>query len=129
MPVLIAQPARVEAAGNRPKQIDEFIGRINTGQSELSIARMHSPAGWIEPGQAPDFDEYTVVLSGRLRVEHRDGVIEVRAGQAVVVRSGEWVRYSTPEPTGAEYIAVCLPAFLLEMAHRDASEKSREGSS
>jgi mannose-6-phosphate isomerase-like protein (cupin superfamily) len=129
MPELIAQPARVEAAGNRPKLIEEYIGRVNTRHSELSIARMHSPAGWIEPGQAPDFDEYTVVLAGRLRVEHRDGVIEVGAGQAVVVRAGEWVRYSTPEADGAEYLAVCLPAFSLETAHRDAPATIREGSS
>ncbi len=119
MPELIAGPSRVEAAGNRPKRIDEFVGRVNSGDSALSIARMHSPAGWVEPGQTPDFDEYTLVLAGLLRVEHRGGVIEVRGGQAVVVRRGEWVRYSTPEPGGAEYIAVCLPAFTLEGAHRD----------
>jgi mannose-6-phosphate isomerase-like protein (cupin superfamily) len=119
MPTLITQPTRVEAAGNKPKLIDEFVGRVNTGDSQVSIARMRSPGGWIEPGQAPDFDEFTLVLAGSLRVEHRDGVIDVLAGQAVVVKRGEWVRYSTPEPAGAEYIAVCLPAFSLDAAHRD----------
>jgi ethanolamine utilization protein EutQ len=119
MPSLIEQPARVEAAGNKPKLIDEYFGRVNTRSADVSIARMQSPAGWVEPGQAPDFDEYTIVLRGLLRVEHRDGVIDVVAGQAVVVRRGEWVRYSTPEPDGAEYVAVCLPAFSLEAAHRD----------
>ena len=121
MPTLIAQPTRVEAAGNKPKLIDEFVGRVNTGDSRVSIARMRSPGGWVEPGQAPEFDEYTVVLAGRLRVEHRDGVIEVAAGQAVVVRGGEWVRYSTPDSSGAEYIAICLPAFSLDTVHRDQS--------
>jgi mannose-6-phosphate isomerase-like protein (cupin superfamily) len=121
MPTLITQPTRIEAAGNKPKLIDEFFGRVNSGDSGLSIARMRSPAGWIEPGQAPEFDEYTVVLTGLLRVEHRDGAIDVAAGQAVVVRGGEWVRYSTPDPAGAEYIAVCLPAFSLDSVHRDPS--------
>ena len=121
MPELIPQPTRVEAAGNKPKRIDEFVGRVNSGHTELSVARMRSPGGWVEPGQTPDFDEYTVVLAGQLRVEHRDGVIDVGAGQAVVVRRGEWVRYSTPEPDGAEYIAVCLPAFSLEGARRDST--------
>jgi mannose-6-phosphate isomerase-like protein (cupin superfamily) len=121
MPTLIEQPTRVQAAGNKPKVIDEYAGRVNTHDAEVSIARMRSPAGWIEPGQAPEFDEYTVVLSGLLHVEHEGGVIDVHAGQAVVVRRGEWVRYSTPEAEGAEYIAVCLPAFSLETAHRDAS--------
>jgi mannose-6-phosphate isomerase-like protein (cupin superfamily) len=119
MPSLIEQPARVEAAGNKPKLIDEFFGRINTRDADVSIARMQSPGGWVEPGQAPDFDEYTLVLRGLLRVEYQGGLIDVVAGQAVVVRRGEWVRYSTPEPDGAEYIAVCLPAFSLEAAHRD----------
>jgi mannose-6-phosphate isomerase-like protein (cupin superfamily) len=121
MPTLIAQPTRVEAAGNKPKLIDEFIGRVNSGDSRVSIARMRSPGGWIEPGQAPEFDEYTVVLAGRLRVEYRDGVIEVAAGQAIVVHGGEWVRYSTPDSSGAEYIAICLPAFSLDTVHRDQS--------
>ena len=120
MPDWIAGPTTVEAAGNKPKRIDEFVGRVNSGESALSIARMRSPGGWIEPGQTPDFDEYTVVLAGRLRVEHRGGVIDVTAGQAVVVRRGEWVRYSTPDPEGAEYLAVCAPAFTLDGAHRDA---------
>ena len=120
MPTLIAAPARIEAAGNKPKLIDEFIGRVNSRESSLSVARMRSPAGWVEPGQTPDFDEYTVVLAGLLRVEHRGGVIDVKAGQAVVVLRGEWVRYSTPEPEGAEYIAVCLPAFSMDTVHRDA---------
>jgi mannose-6-phosphate isomerase-like protein (cupin superfamily) len=121
MPTLITQPTRVEAAGNKPKLIDEFVGRVNTGGSQVSIARMRSPAGWIEPGQAPDFDEFTLVLAGSLRVEHRDGIIDVPAGQAVVVNRGEWVRYSTPDPMGAEYIAVCVPAFSLDGAHRDST--------
>ncbi len=119
MPERIAGPTRVEAAGNKPKLIDEYVGRVNTGEAAVSLARMRSPGGWVEPGQTPEFDEYTVVLAGRLRVEHRDGTIDVDAGQAVVVRRGEWVRYSTPNPEGAEYIAVCLPAFGLEAAHRD----------
>jgi mannose-6-phosphate isomerase-like protein (cupin superfamily) len=119
MPERIAGPSRVEAAGNKPKLIDEFVGRVNSGDPAVSIARMRSPGGWVEPGQTPDFDEYTVVLSGLLRVEHRDGMMDVRANEAVVVRRGEWVRYSTPEPEGAEYIAVCLPAFTLDGARRD----------
>jgi mannose-6-phosphate isomerase-like protein (cupin superfamily) len=119
MPTLIPQPTRIEAVGNKPKLIDEFIGRVNSGHADLSIARMHSPGGWVEPGQTPEFDEYTVVLRGMLRVTHRGGVIDVREGQAVVVRRGEWVQYSTPEPDGAEYVAVCLPAFSPETVHRD----------
>jgi mannose-6-phosphate isomerase-like protein (cupin superfamily) len=119
VPELIAGPSRVEAAGNKPKLIDEFIGRVNSRESSVSIARMRSPGGWVEPGQTPEFDEYTVVLAGRLRVEHRGGVLDVRAGQAIVTRRGEWVRYSTPDPEGAEYIAVCLPAFTLDGARRD----------
>ena len=121
MPTLIEKPVRIEAAGNKPKLIDEFIGRVNTQDSKVSIARMRSPSGWIEPGQRPDFDEYTIVLAGSLRVEHEDGLVDVEAGQAVLVRRGEWVRYSTPGPGGAEYIAVCLPAFSIETVHRDAS--------
>lgn len=119
MPELIEGPTRVEAAGNEPKQIDEFIGRVNSREAAVSIARMRSPGGWIEPGQTPEFDEYTVVMAGLLRVEHRDGTLDVHAGQAVVVRRGEWVRYSTPGPEGAEYVAVCLPAFTLGGARRD----------
>ena len=120
MPRLIASPSRVEAAGNKPKLIDEYVGRVNSGDSGVSIAHMRSPGGWVEPGQTPRFDEHTVVLRGVLRVESRDGVLDVRAGQAVSVQKGEWVRYSTPEAEGAEYVAVCLPAFTLESAGRDA---------
>lgn len=120
MPTLIPAPTRVEAAGNKPKLIDEYVGRVNTRTVEASIAHMRSPGGWQEPGQTPEFDEYTIVLRGLLRVEHRGGALEVRAGQAVVAHHGEWVRYSTPEPEGAEYIAVCLPAFALGTVHRDA---------
>lgn len=119
MPRLIPSPARIEAIGSKPKLIDEYFGRINTGQATLSIAHMRSPAGWLEPGQRPEFDEYTVVLRGLLRVETADETLEVRAGQAVLVSSGEWIRYSTPEPEGAEYIAICLPAFSPETVHRD----------
>jgi ethanolamine utilization protein EutQ (cupin superfamily) len=117
MPNLIESPARVEAAGTKPKLIDEYVGRVNTGEDRVSVAHMRSPAGWVEPGQLPDFDEYTVVLDGVLRVEHDDGALDVRAGQAVLVPGGEWVRYSTPE--GASYIAVCLPAFSPDNVHRD----------
>ena len=119
MPTLIPSPKRIQAAGNKPKLIDEYVGLANTAESRLSVAHMRSPGGWVEPGQAPEFDEFTVVLRGTLRVTSRDGVIDVRAGQAVVAHAGEWVRYSTPEPAGAEYIAVCLPAFSPETVHRD----------
>jgi mannose-6-phosphate isomerase-like protein (cupin superfamily) len=121
MPTLIASPARVEAAGNKPKVIDEYVGRVNSGDRGVSVAHMRSPGGWVEPGQTPEFDEYTVVLRGLLRVESRDGTLDVRAGQAVIARRGEWVRYSTPEPDGAEYLAVCLPAFSPETVRRDPS--------
>ena len=117
MPKLIAQPTRITAAGNKPKLIDEFIGRVNSGTEACSIAHMRSPAGWQEPGQTPEFDEYTLVLEGQLHVEHRGGVVEVGPGQAVITARGEWVRYSTPE--GADYIAVCLPAFAPATVHRD----------
>ncbi len=120
MPTLIAAPTRVEAAGNKTKLIDEYVGRVNSGTASASVAHMRSPDGWHEPGQTPEFDEFTVVLKGMLQVEHRDGVINVRAGQAVITSKGEWVRYSTPEPDGAEYIAVCLPAFSIDAVHRDA---------
>ncbi len=119
MPILIQSPTVIQAAGNKPKRIEEFIGRVNSHTEALSIARMTSPGGWVEPGQTPEFDEYTVVLRGTLRVESHEGVIEVRAGQAVITPAGQWVRYSTPEPEGAEYIAVCLPAFSSETVHRD----------
>jgi mannose-6-phosphate isomerase-like protein (cupin superfamily) len=119
VPRLIPQPTIVAAAGNKPKQIQEFAGRVNSGHSAVSVARMISPQGWQEPGQSPEFEEITVVLRGMIRVEHQDGVLEVRAGQAVVTAPGEWVRYSTPEPEGAEYIAVCLPAFSPSTVHRD----------
>ena len=119
MPTLIPAPTRIEAAGNKPKLIDEYVGRVTTGHDQCSIAHMRSPGGWVEPGQTPAFDEYTVVLAGELRVEHRGGALEVRAGQAVLARAGEWVRYSTPTPEGAEYVAVCLPAFSPETVHRD----------
>src|SRR5262245_27655649 len=119
MPRFIAQPSVVEAAGNKPKQIQEFAGRLNSGHSSVSIARMVSPQGWQEPGQTPEFEEITVVLRGMLRVEHRDGILDVRAGQAVVTTPGEWVRYSSPEAEGAEYVAICLPAFSPATVHRD----------
>lgn len=118
-PTLIGKPARVAAAGTRPKLIDEYIGRVNSDTERLSVAHMRSPGGWMEPGQTPDFDEYTVVLRGLLRVEYQGGAVDVPAGQAVIVHRGEWVRYSTPEAEGAEYIAVCSPAFTLDGAHRD----------
>ncbi len=120
MPTLIATPTRVEAAGNKPKLIDEYVGRVNSGTSAASVAHMRSPGGWQEPGQTPEFDEFTVVLRGTLRVEYRDGSMDVRAGQAVIAHRGEWIRYSTPETEGAEYIAVCLPAFAPDTVHRDA---------
>jgi mannose-6-phosphate isomerase-like protein (cupin superfamily) len=119
MPTLIASPTIIEAAGNIPKRIEEYAGRVNSGHGAVSVARMVSPQGWTEPGQRPEFEEITVVLRGLLRVEHEGGVLEVRAGQAVVTRSGEWVRYASPEPGGAEYIAVCLPAFSPGTVHRD----------
>ena len=118
-PKLIKQPTRVQAAGNKPKLIDEYIGRVNSGSLEVSVAHMRSPGGWQEPGQTPEFDEFTVVLSGMIRVEHSDGSIDVRGGQAVIAYKGEWVRYSTPEPEGTEYFAICLPAFSINTVHRD----------
>jgi mannose-6-phosphate isomerase-like protein (cupin superfamily) len=119
MPTKINGPSIIEAAGNRPKRIEEYIGQVNSGTPALSVARMISPPGWQEPGQQPEFDEYTVVLKGRLRVESVDGTLDIRAGEAVITHAGQWVRYSTPEPEGAEYIAVCLPAFSPETVHRD----------
>jgi mannose-6-phosphate isomerase-like protein (cupin superfamily) len=120
MPTLISQPTRITSAGNKPKLIDEYIGRVNSKTSGVSVAHMRSPQGWEEPGQAPEFDEFTIVLKGIVRVEHKGGYVEVRAGQAVIAHGGEWIRYSTPEEGGAEYIAVCLPAFSMETVHRDA---------
>jgi mannose-6-phosphate isomerase-like protein (cupin superfamily) len=120
MPTLIASPTRITAAGNKPKLIDEYIGRVNNGEARLSMAHMRSPGGWVEPGQTPGFDEFTVVLKGMLRVTHKTGAIDVNAGQGVVTHAGEWVQYSTPLPDGAEYIAVCLPAFSPQTVHRDS---------
>jgi mannose-6-phosphate isomerase-like protein (cupin superfamily) len=120
MPKLIEQPTIIQAAGNKPKQIEEFAGRVNSGHAAVSVARMVSPQGWREPGQRPEFEEITVVLRGMLRVEHDGGLFDIRAGQAVVTHPGEWVCYSSPEPGGAEYIAVCVPAFSPETVHRDA---------
>ena len=121
MAKLISAPAVIPAAGEPPKIIEEFIGRVNSGTSAVSIAKMTSPSGWSEPGQTPEFDEYTVVLRGELQVETRDAVYRVSSCHAIIVSRGEWVRYSTPAPEGAEYIAVCLPAFSPEGVHRDAS--------
>ena len=117
MPVLIEKPTRIEAPGNIPKQIDEYVGKVNTGTGELSLAVMTSPEGWTEPGQRPEFDEYTLVLEGEVHVEHEDGRLEVKPGQAVLAKAGEWVRYSTPG--GARYVAICLPAFSPDTVHRD----------
>lgn len=119
MPRLIEAPTIIESAGNKPKRIEEYAGRVNSAHENVSVARMKSPGGWREPGQRPEFEELTVVLSGMLRVESERGILEVRAGQAVVAEPGEWVRYSTPEADGAEYIAVCLPAFSPDSVHRD----------
>ena len=119
MPTLLSQPSRVTAAGNKPKLIDEYVGRVNSGHESVSVAHMRSPGGWQEPGQTPEFDEFTVVLKGTLRVEHKGGSMDVAAGQAVIAHKGEWVRYSTPGEDGAEYIAVCLPAFAITTVHRD----------
>ena len=120
MPRLIAEPAVIEAAGNKPKRIEEYAGRVNSSHTHVSVARMQSPQGWIEPGQTPEFEEITIVLRGMLKVESKDGIIEVRAGQAIITNPGEWVRYSTPLDDGAEYIAVCLPAFAPDTVHREA---------
>lgn len=120
MPTHLQGPTRIEAAGNKPKLIEEFIGRVNSGTTEVSVAKMTSPSGWVEPGQTPEFAEYTVVLRGCLRVESKSGVIDVQAGQGVITHAGEWVRYSTPGDDGAEYVAVCLPAFAPQTVHRDS---------
>ena len=119
MPDFIPEPTRIEAAGTPPKTIEEFVGRVNTGHEAVSVARMVAPAGWVEPGQRPEFDEVTLVLKGRVRVEHEGGMLDVRAGQAVWTHAGEWVRYSTPDEGGAEYVAVCLPAFSPDTVRRD----------
>jgi mannose-6-phosphate isomerase-like protein (cupin superfamily) len=124
MPTLIPQPTRIQSAGNKPKLIDEYIGRVNSQTTSASVAHMRSPTGWLEPGQTPAFDEFTIVLKGTLRVEYKDAsrqaaTLDVAAGQAVIARAGEWIRYSTPHEGGAEYIAVCLPAFSMETVHRD----------
>ncbi len=120
MPTLVAQPTHIPCVGTKPKLIDEYIGRVNSQTTSLSVAHMRSPEGWTEPGQTPEFDEFTVVLKGTLRVRHKDGELDVRAGQAVIAHGGDWVQYSTPHAGGAEYIAVCLPAFALETVHRDS---------
>ena len=119
MPELISSPSIIEAAGTKSKRIEEFVGCINTGHDNISVALMNSPQGWVEPGQRPDFEEITVVLHGMLRVEHETGVLDVRAGQEVLCRPGEWIRYSTPENGGAQYIAICLPAFTMDTVNRD----------
>ena len=119
MPELIRAPKVIESAGNKPKVIEEYVGRVNTGGADVSVARMRSPGGWEEPGQRPDFDEYTVVLRGMLRVRTQRETLDVREGQAVITRRGEWVQYSTPEAEGAEYVAVCLPAFSPDTVHRE----------
>ena len=119
MPTLIERPTIIQAAGNKPKKIEEFAGRVNSGHTGVSVARMASPEGWVEPGQRPAFEEITVVLRGLLRVEHEGGTLDVRAGQAIVTHPGEWVRYSSPETGGAEYVAICLPAFSPDTVHRD----------
>ena len=119
MPTFVSGPTRVAAVGTKPKEIEEFVGRVNSSTESLSIARMRSPSGWVEPAQRPDFDEFTLVLRGMLRVEHDDGVLEVHAGQAVIAHAGERVRYSTPGADGAEYVAVCLPAFSPDTVHRE----------
>ena len=119
MPTHIRAPKRIAAAGDPPKSIEEYVGRVNTATEGLSIAHMKSPSGWEEPGQRPEFDEFSIVFKGCLRVKHEGGEMAVQAGEAVMVRRGEWVRYSTPGPDGAEYLAVCIPAFSPETAHRD----------
>lgn len=117
MPTLISNPTRIQAAGTKPKLIEEYVGRVNSKTPGVSVAHMRSPAGWLEPGQTPEFDEYTLVLKGTVRVTHREGNLDVQVGQAVIAHRGEWVQYSTPD--GAEYISICLPAFSPDTVHRD----------
>ena len=124
MPTVITAPSVIQAAGQPPKRIEEYAGRVNSGHANVSVARMQSPPGWIEPGQRPDFEEITIVLRGMIRVEHDNGIMDVKAGQAVVTHPGEWVRYSSPGQDGAEYVAVCLPAFSMESVHRDRETDS-----
>jgi mannose-6-phosphate isomerase-like protein (cupin superfamily) len=119
MPTIIKQPTKIESAGNKPKIIEEYIGRVNSSTETISLAKMTSPAGWEEPGQTPEFEEYTFVIRGTLRVETKENVFDIKAGQAIITYKGEWVKYSTPDAEGAEYIAVCLPAFSPEVVHRD----------
>lgn len=125
MPKFISKPTRIQAAGNKPKLIDEYIGRVNSKTDQVSVAQMRSPQGWVEPGQTPEFDEFTIILKGTVRVTYQGGTLELNAGQAVVACAGEWVQYSTPYEGGAEYIAVCLPAFSMETVHRDEEAVSR----
>jgi mannose-6-phosphate isomerase-like protein (cupin superfamily) len=122
MPTLVPQATRITAAGNKPKLIDEYIGRVNSHTPGVSVAHMRSPQGWVEPGQTPEFEEFTIVLKGTLRVRHKQEELDVLAGQAVITHRGEWIQYSTPADGGAEYIAVCLPAFSMETVHRDATK-------
>jgi mannose-6-phosphate isomerase-like protein (cupin superfamily) len=122
MPTLIPHPTRIASAGSKPKVIEEYVGHVNTATAGISVAHMRSPEGWEEPGQTPEFDEYTVVLRGTLRVQHKSGELDVAAGQAVIAHRGEWVRYSTPFDGGAEYIALCLPAFSPDTVHRDRQD-------
>ena len=119
MPTLINHPTVIPCVGTKPKKIEEYAGRVKTGHSAVSIARMESPEGWTEPGQTPEFEEITVVLDGLLRVEHKGGVMDVRKGQAIITHPGEWVRYSSPMPEGAHYVAICVPAFSPDTVHRD----------
>jgi mannose-6-phosphate isomerase-like protein (cupin superfamily) len=126
VPIPITSPTRIQAAGNKPKLIDEFVGRVNSKDSQVSIAHMRSPEGWEEPGQTPEFDEYTIVLKGTLRVTYDGGSLDVSAGQAVIAQKGQWVRYSTPATGGAEYIAVCVPAFSMELVHRDSESGAHQ---
>lgn len=120
MPILIDAPAVIPAAGNKPKRIEEFAGRMRSGHGTVSVARMVSPEGWVEPGQRPEFEEITVVLRGMLHVEHEGGATQVKAGQAIIAQPGEWIRYSSPAAGGAEYVAICVPAFSIDTVHRDA---------